>query len=355
MNMLPPNLILKLVVASFVLIVTGCMSPPVRPLPFDPQERIVMRIDGEIFSLYELLGERYVFSFSENGTGDYWIGKGHERTKLTLPSNPQCKSVDYDLQEVYDGRTLIFIQRCYGLWPDRPLGIRQIGVFIVSYDLLTGIWTRIFQEAVTDFGIRSVSLSPNFSQAVAAAGAAINDTIFLIDVDGEKPLDLTISNGFNTWTLKQSYDNVFSENLNRSFDPSPGITRGPAWSHDGKTIAFWRSASAAGKSGISRLKQPYDLIFYQPDTGELSVRLERFYEPGGLTKWSPDDRFLLFSAQGHNQPAGLWLYDTWTDASYSLSDSFQKGASWAVSENAVITARCEENSCDIIKLQLTSN
>ena len=81
----------------------------------------------------------------------------------------------------------------------------------------------------------------------------------------------------------------------------------PAWSPDGKTIAFWASFDAIGRSGMTRADGEFYLVFLDSDTLAYHFLMKNIYDPD-LLIWSPDGKWLAFYGEvGPNNEHGLWV------------------------------------------------
>jgi WD40 repeat protein len=81
----------------------------------------------------------------------------------------------------------------------------------------------------------------------------------------------------------------------------------PAWSPDGKTLAFSAAPKGESAAGVGRLDMDWRIFLYSPATpGRLRVLSGKYHEFHGLS-WSPDGNWLAVSADLIGKGRGLWL------------------------------------------------
>ena len=78
-------------------------------------------------------------------------------------------------------------------------------------------------------------------------------TLYWLSKDGDfGPLDLVITDGYRSWNLKDDFPDFKADDTGKT-----GSTGEAAWSPDGKSIAFFASPDAIGKTGFQRFGVEY--------------------------------------------------------------------------------------------------
>jgi WD40 repeat protein len=85
----------------------------------------------------------------------------------------------------------------------------------------------------------------------------------------------------------------------------------PAWSPDGRQIAFFASPESIGKAGVDRLRAPWELYVMDAVAREPEELLSNVLSPYALA-WSPESDRLAFSGEVRGQGEGIWLIDPQT-------------------------------------------
>ena len=151
--------------------------------------------------------------------------------------------------------------------------------------------------------------------------------LFELTPDVAKRADITISDGAESWNTNEG-------GPNREFMCTGlGSASLPAWSHDGRTLAFFATPLPPEGSGIGRLDAEWSLYFAAADDLRPSPVIENVREPLSLA-WSADDDLLAFSGEVDGR-LGTWLYDRRTNQVSYLDDAIG-GVDWSPNESALV-------------------
>lgn len=176
-------------------------------------------------------------------------------------------------------------------------------------------------------------------------------TITWITPTAMEPMTITIGMGEQSWSLDENL--VVMEDYRRGNDRTTevGIARNPAWSPDGRFVAFWASTNVIGRSGMSRARGAYGLYLLDPDTLQLQQILDSVRNTSSLV-WSPDSQWLVFSGDIGASREGLWLISVdgntlqFVDkgAGFDFYSTFN-GWNW-LNNQEIIATRCLDSNCD---------
>ena len=111
-----------------------------------------------------------------------------------------------------------------------------------------------------------------------------------------------------------------------------GVIRGtPAWSPDGEWIAYYRHTPDEEYDHLFL----YGLFIVHVDSGESRQLAERIHEPDDTLDWSPDGKFILFSAhnvgfryKGSSEAKSIYKTDVKTNRTVTLTHGGQH-PSWS--------------------------
>jgi hypothetical protein len=161
---------------------------------------------------------------------------------------------------------------------------------------------------------RQAAFAPDNSEGLLGGGSAICEGIVRVDHTGTRPLRLSVTDGGRSFDLGE-------------FEPTSdceatGNADLPAWSRDGRSIAFFASTAAIGASGPSRLDAPWALFTGAADMTNARAIILGVEDPAGLA-WSPDSRWLAFASQDGDRQ-GLWVVESGTGRLVRISS----GSGW---------------------------
>jgi Tol biopolymer transport system component len=139
-------------------------------------------------------------------------------------------------------------------------------------------------------------------RGVVDYGSSICENMVWLTRAGIEAIPVTVGNGSRSWRL----DDPRLSNPAHCADPDLGRAESPAWSADGKVIAFLGSPQTIGLRGQNRLDAPWDLYLMNPRNLQLRRVLSGIRASGGLT-WSPDSRTLAFNGDVPGKGSGTWV------------------------------------------------
>lgn len=298
--------------------------------------------DGSIFLAY---GREPSY---ETQMALYYVLLEERFIDIDLPDDPRCRRTEYTAATELPNGNLGFSMRCSGYWPDRPLG-PDGAQLIMAYDWEKGTIEQIVEEPLpTDTWVPS--WNPEMTRGVMSYGGLLG-TITWITPTGMEPMTITIGTGEQPWSLAENL--VVMEDYRHGNDRTTevGIARNPAWSPDGRYIAFWASTNVIGRSGMSRARGTYSLYLLDPDTLQLQQILENVQNMT-LLVWSPDSQWLSFTGDIGVSKDSLWL----TSVDGSILQLIDKGGNvdsypdfngwnW-LNNQEIIATRCLDANCD---------
>jgi hypothetical protein len=133
-------------------------------------------------------------------------------------------------------------------------------------------------------------------------GSSICENIVWLTREGIEAIPVTVGDGARSWRL----DDPRLSDPTQCANPRVGRARAPAWSADGKTIAFLGSPETIGMRGQERLDAPWNLYLMDPRNLHLRRVVDGIRGAGKLT-WSPDSLFLAFNGGVPGKGNGTWV------------------------------------------------
>jgi Tol biopolymer transport system component len=143
------------------------------------------------------------------------------------------------------------------------------------------------------------------------------------------PMDIEIEDRGLKWNLKD-----YLEGKERT-----GAARHPAWSPDGKTIAFFVTIYGIREDPSPKYNVNYDLFFMDSSTLKPVPELMDVADAGKIV-WSPNNEYLLFrGCIGRRLTCGLWRYRI-SDKTLSLIEEGESFADYIwITNNKVVAIK----------------
>jgi hypothetical protein len=288
--------------------------------------------------------ELAAFVSDENGgvEGYYLEGDSHLYL-LDLPpftAELDCNGVEdinYTHPSVLPDGRLGLINSCISRG-DPPDQKRQ---YMVAYDFKTKKTSLLVNEPLPNYLSNGSTWDPGVTKGLQQIYGGLNGTIYWMSPKSVSPAEFIISDGERSFSPAKDFP-YFSD------DNKQGIVFSPVWSPDGKTIAFFATLDAIGRSGFSRSDGEYKVFFMDPLEQEPVTVVSGIYHPSELI-WSPDSNWLAFVGEyGILRTHGLWLYSINSRTAALVASEKIENIAWSPDGSKIAATICETNHPDLL-------
>jgi hypothetical protein len=335
--------------SSFALIIIGIVVLTLFPACQETTKESTSRKMDYSVTNYSGLGwlsetELAAFVTDENGGVEgYYLQNDDHFYTLDLPPSVaelDCNGVE-DINYTHpsilpDGR-LGLINSCISRG-DPPGKKRQ---YMVAYDFQTKETKLLVNEPLPNYLSNGFTWNPSVTKGLQQIYGGLDGTIYWMSPEGTAPVDFVISDGERSFSPSRDFPYF-------SVDNTQGIVFSPAWSPDGKTIAFFATLDAIGRSGFSRSDGEYKIFFMDPVEQKPRPVTGRIHHPSELI-WSPDSNWLAFVGEyGISRTHGLWIYSISSRKVDLVAPGEFENIAWFPDGKKIAATVCELNHPNLL-------
>jgi hypothetical protein len=306
----------------------SCSSNSVTIIKNKQTTRRLLSFPPAFYNSVVLINDKLIgFTFGEQKEPANRVSFAFEDDRTLHPFNPQkIKECDGFIGYGIKGKL-----------PDGRIGFLGCGESVGSkwsifaLDWQTGKVEQLVNGKLQDgYSPKDFTWNPQMTRGIQEMVDGVQGTIYWLSKDGISPMDIEIEDQGFKWNLKDYYENRYK------FTKGTGIAFSPAWSPDGRTIAFF--ASTYGIRETPRLKENirYELYFMDPDKLEPVQVLQNITNAYRI-RWAFDSKQLIFSGcfgQFESQ-CGLWLYDLDTKSLLFIDEGDFQDFIWITNDKVV--------------------
>jgi hypothetical protein len=293
---------------------------------FSVKSRLLLFPTASYDSIILINGRLIAFAEDPNKPRSESISFAYEGDANLTPFNPQ---IDKECQNY----TIYYIN---DLLPDGHLGLlkecrKQSGAVrsIYAYDWGKATLSQLVPgELPQGPSPKNFTWNSEMTKGVQEMGNGLEGTIYWISPEGVSPMDIEIENQGLKWNLKD-----YLEGKDRV-----GSATDPAWSPDGKTIAFFASAYGIREEPLPKMNVKHGLYLMDVSTLMPVQVLPNFVDAFQL-RWSPDSKQLLFNGcMGFQLKCGLWLYNLGRKSLNLVDVGHFQNFTW-ITNNKIVAAK----------------
>ncbi len=197
--------------------------------------------------------------------------------ELPKPEQTKCTALFFEFPSALPDGRLAFERHCH------KDGADFFDIYLMYWDPITRKSGLLYQHELPRRG--PYTFAPDLRRGLLSSVTGIEDQLFWLDTSGTSALDLDLVRA------------------NR-----------PAWSSNGRIVAFVGNRKLSGPAGPGWAIQPYDLWIMPTDCetmaggcdGALRLIVSGIYRITTL-QWSPDGEWLAFSGTVNNSDQGVWI------------------------------------------------
>jgi len=282
-------------------------------------------------------------SDEDGGVTGYYLENNDHFYPLDLPPSVAeldcngAEDINYTHPSILPDGRLGLINSCISRG-DPPGQKRQ---YMVAYNFQTKESQLLVNEPLPNYLSNGFTWNPKVTQGLAQIYGGLDGTIYWITSEGVAPVDFTISDGERSFSPSKDFPNFSDDN-------DQGIVFSPAWSIDGKTIAYFVTLDAIGRSGFSRSDGEYKIFFMDPVEQKPVFIIGEIYHPSELI-WSPDSNWLAFIGEySILKTHGLWLYSISSRKIYPVASGKFENIAWSTDGTKIAATICEPNHPNLL-------
>lgn len=213
--------------------------------------------------------------------------------------------------------------------------------YMVAYDFETKSTHLLVKEPLPNYLSNGFTWNPGMTKGLQQIYNGLDGTIYWMSFEHIAPVDVLIGDGQRSFSPANDFP-YFSD------DNDQGIVFSPAWSPDGKTIAFFVTLDAIGRSGIIRSDGEHIIFFMDPREQEPLPVIDGIYHPSELI-WSPDSNWLAFVGEyGVLRTHGLWLYSGKTGELSLVAPGKFENIAWSTDGRKIAATICDQGQASLL-------
>ena len=205
---------------------------------------------------------------------------------------------------------------------------------MVAYDFETKESNLLVNEPLPSASTNGFAWNPNMTLGLAQTYGGLSGTLYWISPDEIAPVDFAIGDGEQSFVPANIFSGGWSSN-------DQGIVFSPAWSPDGKTIAFFVTLDAINREGFSRSDGEYKIFFMDPFEQKPYPVVDKIHD-GYELAWSPDNKWIAFIGKhGSLGNYGIWLCSIETRKIYFVVSGRFDEFAWSPDSTNIAVTICE--------------